>query len=169
MFDLLHCYRERPESAHRNSEGGSSPGQQHCRGASLPSCMLPWILQESARQSAICSCTWWTLTCSWWQVTFDSTVTHTGAICDAVRDLGYTADLKGLRSATEGRHVARLQVPAPHADLRSSSCSGTSGFVVHISIAVVQQHLHVGMLVYTQLLHASNGTACQTHLAVPSE
>ncbi|EIE22528.1 copper-translocating P-t [Coccomyxa subellipsoidea C-169] len=53
------------------------------------------------------------------EVTFDSLVTHTGAICEAVRDLGYTADLKGLRSATEGRHVARLQVSG----MTCSSCS----------------------------------------------
>ena len=92
------------------------------------------------------------------QVTFSSTVTHTGAICESIRDLGFTADLKGLRSASAGRHVARLQVLTLFATHRYSShlCNTYLASLILCFASLIPQ----GDLLWPHSLHARSAHPC---------
>ncbi|KAK9904210.1 hypothetical protein WJX75_006837 [Coccomyxa subellipsoidea] len=71
------------------------------------------------------------------EVTFSSTVTSTEAICESIKDLGFIGEVKGFRSASAGRHVARLQVSGMTCSSCSSAVETALDAVPGVSNAVV--------------------------------
>lgn len=98
MLLVLHGHRDQAEEAVWRQPGIRRSAHQLSRGDCRDRAWHDASTSEKAHHARLL------------QVTFSASELQPAGICDAVTEMGYTAELKAVRPAHAAQHVARLQV-----------------------------------------------------------